>query len=423
MKKQRIIQRKIKQNIKEHLCTIIEGAKGTGKSELTSVTGTINYNCSDKKVVRNIEVGLGVDSSFVFKKSPVISFDECFNLIPCFKKLFEGAKTSASLPSLVFNSSKALRLEQNLGDRADCIKLYPLSLFESGESNGSAGLKDLFSDVRSFGGCQSVLDIEDYAFLCCRGGWPASFEDDEATGPFRVSRDLYRWIYSGGLEELDGQKKDPAFVKEILKGYAKSLCSFRKNTALLKDMPKSISFTAPSFRNYVSSLEDAFFVDNIEAWAPPLKSRSALLTLPKKNLVDPSLGAAALQLEPAELLSDLGSLESYFKSLCVRDLRVYSSLLGGEVRYYADRTGLNVDVVLILREGSYGLINIRLGDGDVEDASRDLLALEGLIRDYNRSHPRTSMPLPNFRMVLTASHYGYLRDDGTAVVPLGALRD
>ena len=298
------------------------------------------------------------------------------------------------------------------------VLMRPMSLFESGESNGSVRIAELFDAPENIGAINS-LDLQKIAFLVCRGGWPrATFQEDEVA--LEQAYDYYDAIVNQDISRVDGVKRDVQRVKTLMRSYARNQGAQVSNAVLKADMQANdVDFLdEDTVMSYVNALKKIFVVEDMPAWNPNIRSKTAIRTSDTRYYIDPSIAAAALGIGPNDLICDLETYGLLFETMCVRDLRVYADALGGSVYHYRDKTGLECDAVVHLRNGSYGLVEIKLGGEDaIRHGVATLKALAGKI-DTDK------MKAPSFLMVLTGvGDYAYRREDGVYVVPVGCLRD
>lgn len=290
----------------------------------------------------------------------------------------------------------------------------PMSLFESNESNGTVSLSSLFSK-QDFAGAKSDLSVESLTFAICRGGWPASIGLSEKAS-LLVARSYVEAICSDDARGTDPSISDPDRVRAILRSYARNLSTLASNRSILKDITANdLTMDESTLYRYLTAIKSLFVIQDTPAWNPTIRSSTTMRSTAKKGFVDPSIAVAALALTPSQLLDDLQTLGFFFESLCIRDLKIYAAMQGGEISYYRDRYGLECDIVLHLNNGSYGLIEAKLGSLEINEASEHLLQLKNLIAK-NKLRP------PNFLMVLTAGQYAYKRTDDVLVVPIGCLK-
>lgn len=298
------------------------------------------------------------------------------------------------------------------------ILMRPMSLFESADSNGAISLADLFSTPETIMAIND-LSLQRIAFLVCRGGWPrATFLKNKIA--LEQAYDYYDAIVKTDISRVDGIERNAERVKRLMRSYARHQGTQVSNAALKEDMVANDvgSLDEDTVLAYVNALKKIFVIEDMTAWNPNLRSKTVIRTSDTRYYVDPSIAVAALGLGPDDLINDLATFGLLFETMCVRDLRVFADALGGEVYHYRDKNGLECDAVIHLRNGNYGLVEIKLGgDRNVEYGAKTLNTLTGKI-DINK------MKEPSFKMVLIGTgNYAYRRKDGVYVVPIGCLRD
>lgn len=297
--------------------------------------------------------------------------------------------------------------------RIGVLNMYPMSLFESRDSNGQISLKSLFEGTCDMG-AESSLTVDRLAYCLCRGGWPSNIGQDylKCATKLRSYLDL---IYEGDDLSLKKYAKDPDLAKEIVRSYSRNISSLATNKTIHADVAKGdSSFSESKYYDYIAALKNVYLIKDVDAWNPSARSKDAMRSSPKRELIDPSIAALYLGFTPSNYKNDFNTFGLLFESLCIRDLRVYSSTIHGKVSYYHDRYGLEVDAVVSLDDGRFGLIEIKLGSGDIDDGAKNLLKLESALEDAD-------LPKPTFKMVLTGANLSYVRKDGVLVVPIGCL--
>lgn len=298
------------------------------------------------------------------------------------------------------------------------LLMRPMSLYESGESNGSVSLADLFNDFKNITAINK-LELEDIAFLACRGGWPkATFMEKDIA--LEQAFDYFDAVIKRDISKVDGIKKNPERVKKLLKSYSRNLGTQATIETLRKDMLSNDNSTLDNdtILSYINALKQIFVIEEIPAWNPNLRSKTAIRTSDTRCYIDPSIAVASLGIGPKDLLNDLNTFGFIFETLCIRDLRIYAENINGNVYHYRDSSNLECDAVIHLRNGKYGLVEIKLGgDKLINEGVINLLKLKDKV-DSNK------MNEPAFLMVLIATgKYAYTRDDGVYVVPIGCLKN
>ena len=297
------------------------------------------------------------------------------------------------------------------------LKMRPMSLYESGDSNGQVSLKDLF-DGKDISGIDDHT-IEDIAFEICRGGWPRAIGESEQVA-LRQAIDYVDAVVSDDIRRVDGTARDAERTKRLLRSYARNIASQASLETIRQDVianDTEESFSEVTLYDYLDALKKIFVIEDAPAWNPNLRSKTAIRSKDTRYFVDPSIAAAALGLGPNDLINDLNTMGLIFENLCIRDLRVYADALDGSIYHYRDKTNLECDAVIHLRGGAYGLIEVKLGgDPFIEEGAKNLIALAKKI-------DTTKMKAPAFLMVLCGvAPFAYKRRDGVCVVPVSCLK-
>lgn len=300
--------------------------------------------------------------------------------------------------------------------RFDWVTMRTMSLWESGESSGDVSLEELFDGALPDGA--SNIDIDRLAFLTCRGGWPGALDLPEKAA-LRVSRAYLKAVVNYDISKVDDVKRDPGLMSCIIRSLARNQGEQIPYTTIRADIAGNdhVEISDDTVENYVKVLKRIFLEEDMRAWNPNLRSKTAIRTSDTRYFVDPSIATAALGLGPNDLVDNIIDFGFYFETLAVRDLRVYADALDGEVYHYRDRSGLECDAVLHRRNGQYGLIEIKLGGKDNIEKGADTLTSLAAKIDTDK------MKSPSFMMVLTGiGQYAYRRKDGVLVVPIGCLK-
>lgn len=305
------------------------------------------------------------------------------------------------------------------------LQMYPMSLYESKESSGSISLQELFDNPNlDVDGIKSPLSIERLVFAACRGGWPASLNAQTEKGALFIAKTYLQSVCDEDCSSIDGVKRDPQRMRTLLRSYARNISTLATNASILSDLQANFSdFSEPTLYAYLNVLKRLFVIEDVPAWNPAIRSASSIRSGDKKEFTDPSIAVAALNLTPEKLLFDLHTFGFIFETLCIRDLKVYSSALGGRVSYYHDRFGLEADCVLHLDNGKYALIEFKLGSKQIEEGAQHLRQLGDLIRKHNAENSQQRLSEPDLLIVITGGEIAYKRDDGVYVIPIGCLKD
>ena len=401
---------------------LIEGPKWCGKTTTAEqVAASILYKKKKKKKEQNIAMSELNPKRLLRGETPRL-IDE-WQLAP---KLWDAIRFEVDhrdqLGQFVLTGSAVpadtREITHSGTGRFTWLTMRPMSLYESGDSTGDVSLKDLFSDVSEIDG-DSDLSIDRLAFLVCRGGWPQAVDMRDEIA-LDQAMDYYDAVVHADINRADNVQKNPERVKRLMRSYARNQGGQVPNTVLSQDIAANdeTPISEETVASYVNALRKIFVVEDMPAWNPNLRSKTAIRSSDTRYYIDPSIAAAALGIGPNDLINDLKTFGFLFETLCVRDLRVFAGALNGEVYHYRDKEGQECDAVVHLRNGKYGLIEIKLGgDKLIEEGARSLKSMEAKI-DTDK------MNAPSFLMVLTGiGDYAYRRKDGVYIVPIGCLKN
>ena len=302
--------------------------------------------------------------------------------------------------------------------RIGWLKMRPMSLWESQESTGEVSLAELFNAPAQIGGINE-MDIEKIAFLTCRGGWPLAV-DMEPEIALDQAFDYVESVEKRDIQKVDGVDRDPVRVHRLLRSLARNQGSQASFGTIKADLManEADTLSEDTIASYCKALKQIFVVEDSEAWNPNLRSKSAIRTSDTRYFTDPSIATAALGVGPNDLINDLNTFGLLFETMAVRDLRVYAEALNGRVYHFRDRNGLECDAVVHLRDGRYGLVEVKLGGDKLIKEGVDALNL------LTEKIDPEKMKMPSFKMILIGvGTYAYRREDGIYVVPIGCLKD
>ena len=298
------------------------------------------------------------------------------------------------------------------------LRMRTMSLYESGDSTGDVSLSSIFDPSASPLSGESHLDINRLAYLICRGGWPGALELDEEDA-LAQAFDYYDVLCDSDISRIDNVERNSQRVRLLMRSYARHQGTMATIGTILADLKTNESSTLSdnTIYDYIRALKKIFVIEDMPAWSPNLRSKTAVRASDNRYFIDSSIATAALGASPNDLLNDLETMGLMYETLAVRDLRVYADALDGQVYHYRDKKGLECDAIVHLRNGSYGLIEIKLGgDKLIDEGAKSLLRLSDEI-------DTTRMESPSFMMVLTGvGNFPYQREDGVYVVPIGCLK-
>jgi predicted AAA+ superfamily ATPase len=298
--------------------------------------------------------------------------------------------------------------------RISRMLMRPMSLYESLESSGSVSLRDLFVGNQEVEGI-SGLSIENIAFVLCRGGWPASLRLSDSYA-LRMSRDYVETVINHDVSRVDDVEKNPERIRMLLRSLSRNISTLANHQTIKSDLESTdLTLSDKTISSYLNALRRIFVVEDLPAWSPSLRSKTAIRTSAKRHFVDPSIATAVMRLNPDILLKDFEYFGFLFEALCTRDIRIYAQANDGDVFHYRDKGGLESDLIVRLRDGRWAAIEVKLGNKQIEEAAGNLLKLQSKINE-------DKMGKASFLMVITGGQYAYRRKDGVLIVPIGCLK-
>lgn len=422
--KPRIIDTLLKKKLQAKGAVLIEGPKWCGKTTTAanfSATRVMLAKPNEKENFRNL---LEIDSDTALSGDAPMLIDE-WQTVP---KLWDAVRCAVDerqkmgqfilTGSAVPNKEAESQREHSGTGRFAWLTMRPMSLWESGESSGAISLGNLFSSPDKIL-AKNKLKMQDIAYLICRGGWPMSVDLPKEVA-LEQAFDYYDAVTKEDVTRVDGVKRSSERVCRLMRAYARHQGTQASIATLKEDLQNNdaTSLDDDTINSYIDALRKIFVIEDMPAWNPNLRSKTAIRTTDTRYFIDPSIATAALGLGPNDLIGDINTLGLFFEAMCVRDLRVFSEVLNGRLYHFRDKSGLECDAVMHLRNGKYGLIEIKLGGETLINAGAETLNTLADKIDTNR------MKSPSFKMILTAvGDYAYRRSDGIYVVPIGVLKN
>lgn len=423
--KKRIIDGLLDLKLESFGATLIKGPKGCGKTTSAKQKAKSFIEFQDEEVRDNLlAVAETAPKKLLIGERPRL-FDEWQDAPKLWGTIRKDIDDSGLNGQYILtgSSSRDVKTSHTGTLRISQLKMYPMSLYESEESNGSVSLKELFDTPEKFDGCESNLTIDELIFAICRGGWPRALLNKTPRSKLEIAKDLFRQTCSVDISNIDNTKRNPRWAQAILQSYSRNICTLAGTSTIIGDVKANFDVSDPTIYDYIHALEKLFIIEDVEAWCPAIRSKSSIRSSNKRNLIDPSIAVAALGLSPEYFNTDFKTLGFLFESLCIRDLKIYSAAMDGAMSYYHDRYDLEADGVLHLNDGRYALLEFKLGTKEIEEGAKHLLEIEELIRQYNEKEKQCPLRLPNLKIVITGAQYGYKREDGVFVIPIGCLKD
>ena len=414
----RIVDKEIDELMQIMGAVLIEGCKGCGKSTTGAqyAKSIIEFQNPDKRQeydnIKNTKPSL-----FLNGEKPRM-FDE-WQMYPV---VWDSVRTDVDHTGLkgqyiLTGSAKPSEGEtMHTGTgRISRVLMRPMSLFESRESTGEVSFSDILAGKDISG--VSKLSLEDIASIIVRGGWPASISI-KSDAKYRIAKEYVKSLIHEEVRSVDGVERNTEKMQNVLRSLARNISTQVSNSTIEADIKNRFDddISRPTLTDYLNTLEKLFVIEDVKATNLNLRSKYALRTKPKKYFVDPSIATAILDLKPMDLINDLNTFGFMFESLCIRDLKIYTESLGGDVTFYRDERGFEVDAILRMPSGKWGAIEIKLGAGYIDEAANNLLKFKEHV-DIKKCGE------PSFLLVLTGTNYSYKRDDGVYVVSIGTLKN
>lgn len=406
--------------------TLIVGPKGCGKTTTAKQKAKSIVEFQDEDLRdKYLSVANNVPSKLLIGEKPRL-FDEWQDAPKIWGAIRKAVDDSGESGQFILTGSSSQTVETpHTGTlRISTLKMYPMSLYESEESNGTVSIKELFDNPHCLeDGCISDLSMDKLIFAICRGGWPQSLLNKSDRAKLEIAKDLFRQTCNVDISNIDNVNRNSLWAEMLLKSYSRNICTLAENKTIYADVASTCEVSPNTLSDYINALRKLYIIEDVDAWCPAIRSKTAIRSSSKKNLIDPSIAVAALGITPEYFNHDFLTLGFLFESLCIRDLKIYSCKNGGRVSYYRDRYGLEVDCVLHLEDGRYALIEIKLGSREIDEGAKHLNEVEKLIKQYNETETQCKLRLPDLKIVITGTQYGYKREDGVLVIPVGCLKD
>lgn len=410
--RKRLIESQIEKKMSYSGGVIIEGAKWVGKSTTAGIFSNTVIKLQDPVIKKQYQILATISKDEVLKGEKPILFDEWQEVpeIWDFIRLDIDENNYKGAYLLTGSTKKQNITTSHTGTgRINSVYMRPMSLYETGESNGLISLKELFSQPPLVP-VKSNITIDNIAHCICRGGWPGSLDLNKDL-QLEIPKDLLESIIKRDIDEVDGITKDKEKFRKIIKSYARNISTLAANSTIYEDQSYEVIVNPKTFDTYMNSLKRLYIIEDVLPWSQNIRSSTRLRKGTKRQFVDPSIAVAALGLSPDKLKNDFETFGFLFESIATRDIRVYAEEIGGTVYYYNDSTGLEVDLIVELNDGRWGGIEVKLGENEADKASANLIKLANI-----------SATKPSFLMLLTNTQMAYQRDDGVYVIPLGCLR-
>ncbi len=417
----RYVEKLIEKKLKSSGAVLVAGPKFCGKTTTCSLFAKSIYRINTKSIVTttrmNPKIALIGDTPHMV--------DEWQKVPDTWNYIKEDLDIDYQFGKYILTGSSTpadkTEIQHDGAGRIVTLKMRTMSLFESLESNGMISLRELFENKDlNVVSANEKITLEDIAFLICRGGWPLSLMGDKDVA-LDITKNYYDGLFT--FEDSDNEKfrnKKPEVLRMIIRSYARNISTEASLKSIINDVKQSNERTMDekTFNEYLEALKDLYIIEDMKAWNPNIRSKTSIVSTPTRHFVDTSIACQSLSVSPNDLLNDIKSFGLFFEDFAVRDLRVYASVLDGDIRHYRDNAGLECDAIIHLNNGKWGAIEIKLGGNELIDyGAKRLNTLK------NKLFEKSNTQAPSFMMILTAYGPCYKRNDGIYVVPINMLRD
>ena len=411
----------------------IIGPKGCGKTRTAKERCQTIIEFQDEEKRDGYLAVADTQPSLFFNNTKPILFDEWQDapkMWGAIRKACDDNPEETNNYYLTGSSSKQIDTHHTGTGRITEVTMYPMTMWEMGESNGSISLGSILTDDSYISdGHMSDLKLTDLFFSACRGGWPRCLALGDDDAKLEIAQDYYRQIYTKDISAIDGVKRNPEWARSLLWSYARNMATTAKKNSIYADVKATQDVTDITLSSYIDILEKLFVIKDIDAWTPQIRSKTAIRSAKKHIFIDPSIALAALGIKPAYFNNDLDLFGHVFENMVLRDLLAYSSVHDARLYHYTDDSGLEADAVYQMPDGRYALIEIKVGAGRIQEGEASLLKFRNLIKRHNEAalsdaeHPRPIYREPDALIIICANApISFTTENGVKVIPIGCLK-
>ena len=425
----RIADKMLAERLEAFGAILIEGPKWTGKTTTAQQHAKSVLKLQDPNMAQQYIQSANVMPSLLLRGEKPRLIDEWQDVPVIWDAVRTAVDDTGGKPGQYIltgsNTVDRTKIRHTGTGRISRMKMLPMSLWESQDSSGEVSLRELFDNPDyDINGAMSKLTVPDLIRVACRGGWPVTLQLKEKAS-MMIAKDYLNSVCDTDISAVDGKQRNPKIARLILRSYARNISTIAKKTSILADvtMSEDSTLSIDTFDDYVAALEKLFVIQDIDAWCPAIRSKTAIRSAPKRCFTDPSIAIAAMGLNAEALETQLKTFGFIFEQMCVRDLKAYTNDLDSHLSYYRDRYGLESDLVLHLGDGRYALIECKLGSADIEEGAQHLLEIKRLIQEHNATEKQVPLRIPDLMIIITGGEMAYSRPDGVKVIPLAALKD
>ena len=425
----RVADQMLRDRLEAFGAILIEGPKWTGKTTTAEQLSKSVIKMQDPDNASEYLATASVKPSLLLKGEQPRLIDEWQDAPVIWDAVRTAVDQSGGTPGQYIltgsNTVDKTQIRHTGTGRITRMMMYPMSLWESKDSSGEVSLHELFYNPSyNIDGATSKLDIPELIRVACRGGWPATLQLSSKAS-MMIAKDYVKTVCNEDISAVDKKERNSKIATQIMRSYARNISTLAKKTNILADVTASenIDISMDTFDDYVGALEKLFVIQDIDAWCPAIRSKSAIRSAPKRCFVDPSIAVAAMNINAEGFETQLKTFGFVFEQMCARDLRAYTTDFDGHLSYYRDRYGLEADLVLHLADGRYALIECKLGSREIDDGAKHLLEIKRLIQERNKTEKQVPLREPDLMIVMTGGKMAYSRPDGVKVIPLACLKD
>ena len=425
---ERVADQMLRDRLEAFGAVLIEGPKWTGKTTTAEQQAKSVLKMQDPDMADDYLVTAETKPSLLLNGEQPRLIDEWQDAPVIWDAVRTAVDNAGGKPGQYIltgsNTVDESKIKHTGTGRISRLRMLPMSLWESHESTGEVSIHELFNNPNyDIDGARGKLDIPELIRAACRGGWPAALQLSEKAATM-IAKNYFNSVCDRDISSVDKKQRNPKVARQILRSYARNISTFAKKTSILADVTASeeIDISMDTLDDYIGALEKLFVIQDVEAWCPAIRNKSALRTAPKRGFCDPSIAVAALNVNAEGLETQLKTFGFIFEQMCIRDLKAYTADFDSRVSHYHDRYGLEADWVLHLEDERYALIECKLGSKEIEEGASHLNEIHRLIREHNIKEKQVPLREPDLKIIITGGPIAYKRKDGVFVIPLAALK-
>ena len=425
---ERVADQMLRDRLEAFGAVLIEGPKWTGKTTTAEQQANSVLKMQDPDMAANYLVTAETKPSLLLNGEQPRLIDEWQDAPVIWDAVRTAVDNAGGKPGQYIltgsNTVDESKIKHTGTGRISRMRMLPMSLWESHESTGEVSIHELFNNPNyDIDGARGKLDIPELIRAACRGGWPAALQLREKAATM-IAKNYFNSVCDRDISSVDKKQRNPKVARQILRSYARNISTFAKKTSILADVTASeeIDISMDTLDDYIGALEKLFVIQDVEAWCPAIRNKSALRSAPKRGFCDPSIAVAALNVSAEGLETQLKTFGFIFEQMCIRDLKAYTADFDSRVSHYHDRYGLEADWVLHLEDERYALIECKLGSKEIEEGASHLNEIHRLIREHNIKEKQVPLREPDLKIIITGGPIAYKRKDGVFVIPLAALK-